>query len=310
MTWILLAIAALVAGAFALLLLSQATRVADNEQAEARLGQDLPTQSFDDNAMGRARLARIRNPLLRALCRRCWSAGLNVSPGVLVIVLLIWALVSVLLIFVWHAVGLVLALLPVLAAWLLIMQRERTRRRRINVQLPGFLGYLVRALTAGNTLEEGLHHAAIEASEPIRGVFMSVSRQIRLGGDMEDTLAETARVYRLRALHILAMSARVNRRYGGSMRRIIATLIDTIRQQEEAGQELKALTGETRFSAYVVAAIPIAITVFFYLQNPAYYATMLQSHGGRIAMVLALALEALGLLIIWRMMSRLKEPDQ
>lgn len=310
MSWIVLTIAALVIAALALLLLAQASRVAGNEQAEARLGQGVETRPADDDAANGARLARIRNPLIRALCQRCWSAGVDISPGVLAVALLVWVLVSVLLIFVWQLIGLVLALLPVLAVWLLIMQRERTRRRRINEQLPGFLGYLVRALTAGNTLEEGLHHAAIEASEPIRSVFMSVSRQIRLGADMEDTLAETATVYRLRSLHILAMSARVNRRYGGSMRRIIATLIDTIRQQEEAGQELKSLTGETRFSAYVVAAIPIAISVFFYLQNPAYYATMLQSHGGRIAIVLALALEALGLLIIWRMMSRLKEPDQ
>lgn len=310
MTWMLLVIAALVVAGLALLLLSRAARVSDSEQAEARLGPGLQTQSLDDGAMQGDRLARIRNPLLRAACRRFWSAGLNVSPAGLASVLLVWLLLAAALIFVWQLVGLVLALLPVLAVWLLIMQRERTRRRRINEQLPGFLGYLARALTAGNTLDEGLHLAAMEASEPIRGVFMSVSRQIRLGADMEDTLAEAARIYRLRALHILAMSARVNRRYGGSMRRIIATLIDTIRQQEEAGQELKSLTGETRFSAYVVAAIPIAISAFFYLQNPAYYATMLQSHGGRIAIVLALALEAAGLLIIWRMMSRLKEPDQ
>jgi len=37
---------------------------------------------------------------------------------------------------------------------------------------------------------------------------------------------------------------------------------------------------------------------------------MLQSSGGRIAIVLALLLEALGLFIIWRMMARLQEPDQ
>lgn len=309
MMWIL-AIAALLVAACALLLLSRAAHVSDSEQAEERLGQNLQAQSFDANATNGDRLARIRNPLLRASCRRCWSAGFEVTPGALVAALVIWLLLAILLIFVWHIVGFVLALVPLLVGWLLVAQRERARRRRINEQLPGFLGYLVRSLTAGNTLDEGLHHAAMEASEPIRSVFMSVSRQIRLGADMEDTLAETASVYRLRALHILAMSARVNRRYGGSMRRIIATLIETIRQQEEAGQELKALTGETRFSAYVVAAIPIAISVFFYLQNPAYYATMLQSHGGRIAIVLALALEAVGLLIIWRMMSRLKEPEQ
>ena len=50
--------------------------------------------------------------------------------------------------------------------------------------------YLVRALTAGNTLEEGLYSAAQESDEPIRGVFLSVSRQVRLGASGEETLAE------------------------------------------------------------------------------------------------------------------------
>lgn len=124
-----------------------------------------------------------------------------------------------------------------------------------------------------------------------------------------EVLAQAARIHELRALHILAMSARVNRRFGGSMRRVIASLIETIRRQEAAARELKALTGETRFSAYVVAAIPVAISLFFYLQNPQYYADMLESGSGRIAIALALLLEAFGLALIWRMMARLQEPD-
>jgi tight adherence protein B len=192
---------------------------------------------------------------------------------------------------------------------MIVAQRERARRRRINAQLPDFLGYLLRALTAGQTLEQGLDNAARESAEPIRGVFLSVSRQLRLGAGVDDVLAETARIHELRALHILAMSAKVNRRFGGSMRRVIASLVDTIRQQEAAARELKALTGETRFSAYVVAAIPVLISLFFYSQNPQYYAALLVSGSGRIAVVLALALEALGLALIWRMMARLQEPQ-
>lgn len=306
--WLVLAVAALLFGAGALLVMAQAVLAAQNEKAESRLGQGLQADTAQDIAFSRDRLSRIKNPLVRTACRSFWSAGIDVSPKAVTLGLVFWPAFVVFATILWGVVGLVVAFLPVVVIWLVLGQIEQRRRRRINEQLPNFLGYLVRSLTAGNTLEEGLHHAALESSEPIRSVFSSVSRRIRLGADIEDTLSETAGVYRLRALHILAMSTRVNRRYGGSMRRIIATLIDTIRQQEEAAQELKSLTAETRFSAYVVAAIPIAISVFFYLQNPAYYASMLQSGGGRIAIMLALALEALGLLIIWRMMSRLKDP--
>ncbi|GAB3674782.1 type II secretion system F family protein [Salinisphaera aquimarina] len=306
--WIGLVVLAVLTLAVALLVLASASRHAQNEALIERVG-DRPALASDElHAQGHDP-GHIRNPLVRWVCRRCWSAGIDARPERVNLYLLAGVIAGPLMIVLLGGVGVLVVAVMVIFPSLFVAQRGRARRRRINAQLPNFLGYLVRALTAGNTLEEGVHSAALESAEPIRSVFLSVSRQVRLGASIEDTLTEAAMVHELRALHILAMSARVNRRYGGSMRRVIASLIETIRQQEAASRELKALTGETRFSAYVVAAIPIAISAFFYLQNPQYYAVMLQSSGGRIAIVLALVLEALGLFIIWRMMSRLQEPD-
>lgn len=303
------AVVVLVLLAAALWLYASAISAAQHERVVERMGEraaDAPP--MDPGANGKA-VDAINNPVLRAIVRRCHAAGLDVAAERVVAYLLAVVVFAGAAIVVLGVLGLLLVAVIAVLIMLVAAQRRRKRRRRINAQLPNFLGYLVRALTAGNTLEEGVHSAAMESDEPIRSVFLSISRQVQLGASIEDTLADAAGVHDLRALHILAMSARVNRRYGGSMRRVVASLIETIRQQEAAARELKALTGETRFSAYVVAAIPVAISLFFYLQNPAYYATMLQSSGGRIAIMCALGLEALGLFIIWRMMSRLQEPD-
>lgn len=287
----------------------RAGRLAEQERFAERVGAR-DAGGPDDSRGDYQRLADIRNPLLRECCRRLWSAGFRqVSPRRALQYAALWVAATLLALAALGVAGLLLAVGLLIGAAMIVAQRERARRRRINAQLPDFLGYLLRALTAGQTLEQGLDNAARESAEPIRGVFLSVSRQLRLGAGVDDVLAEAARIHELRALHILAMSAKVNRRFGGSMRRVIASLVDTIRQQEAAARELKALTGETRFSAYVVAAIPVLISLFFYLQNPQYYAALLASGSGRVAVVLALALEALGLALIWRMMARLQEPQ-
>jgi len=295
--------------AAALWLYASAINAAQRERVIERIGERAADAPPLYSATSGAAVDAIRNPVLRAVVRRCHASGLDITAERVLAYMLTAVVFAGAAIAVLGLLGVLLVVVIAVLIMLVLAQRRRKRRRRINAQLPNFLGYLVRALTAGNTLEEGVHSAAMESDEPVRSVFLSISRQVQLGASIEDTLAEAAGTHDLRALHILAMSARVNRRYGGSMRRVVASLIETIRQQEAAARELKALTGETRFSAYVVAAIPIAISLFFYLQNPAYYATMLQSSGGRIAIVCALGLEALGLFIIWRMMSRLQEPD-
>ena len=306
--WLLVVATALLLLAVAMLVLASAAHTSERERITRRIVAD--PGPADDAPRVQQRLEDIPSPLLREACRRLWSAGFTgVLPAGVVRAGALACAGVLLVVIVLGVAGLVLALALAVGAMLVLAQRKRARRRRINAQMPDFLGYLMRALAAGNTLEQGIDSAAVASAQPIRSVFLSVSRQVRLGASLDEVLAQAARIHELRALHILAMSARVNRRFGGSMRRVIASLIETIRRQEAAARELKALTGETRFSAYVVAAIPVAISLFFYLQNPQYYADMLESGSGRIAIALALLLEAFGLALIWRMMARLQEPD-
>lgn len=276
------------------------------ESAEQRVG-DIDFGESVDQLAGLRNLQDIRNPVTRHICYQFWGAGVDVSPRTANLLMIVLAAVVLLFLLISPLVGLAVALAIVLGGYLLLKQRVAARRRQIADQLPDFLEYMQRSLTAGNTLEEALQSAALESNEPIRSVFMSVARQVRHGASVEDTLVEAADVHNLRALHILAMAATVNRRFGGSMRRVIKSLIDAIRRQEAASRELKALTGETRFSAWVVAAIPIGIAVIFYLLNPGYYEPMLASTGGRITLAVAVGLQLLGIFIIWRMVASLRD---
>lgn len=268
------------------------------EVSEAEIG---------DQLAGLRHLEQIRNPVTRWVCHQFWGAGIDMAPGTANVILLVYAVVVVLLILVNLLVGIALGLAVAGITWLILRQRVAARRRAIADQLPDYLEYVLRSLAAGNTLEGAMQGAALEVTDPCRALFLSVSRQVRLGASLEGTLAEAADIHKLRALYIMAMAARVNRRFGGSMRRVIKSLIAAIRQQDAATRELKALTGETRFSAWVVAAIPIAIAGVFVILNPGYYQPLLDNTGGRIAIGVAVGLQLLGIFIIWRMIASLRD---
>lgn len=263
-----------------------------------------------ETAAKASRDAQLRSPLLRGACYIVWRAGSQAEPDTVAKVLwILGAMVPItLLLFGWFGGSVVIALLLAFGYGVL-RQRAARRRAKIVEQLPGFLEAGLRVLQAGNTLEEAMVTAAGESPEPLKPLFQSVGRQVRLGASLDQVLAETAEIHGVRDIKVIALAASINRKYGGSLRNVFRSLIAAIRSRDAAARELRALTAETRFSALVLAIIPAFLTVYIYLQNRTYYAQMWESLGGRITLIVAVALQVAGVVVIYRMMSATEDND-
>lgn len=247
---------------------------------------------------------KIRNPIVRAVCHILWRTGAEAEAEAVQRSLIVAAVLVPLTLLLFDVIAGSLILLSVAAVlYFVLLQRAARRRRELVGELPGYLESVIRVLSAGNTLDESLTAAAREAAEPARTMFLSVGRQVRLGAPVEDVLAETAEIHQLRDLKVLALAAAINRKYGGSLRNILKSLIGAIRARDVANRELYALTAETRFSAWVLALIPALLTVYIYVQNQSYYKDMWADGSGRGALMLALVLQVGGVFTLFRMMS-------
>lgn len=243
------------------------------------------------------------DPLLRWVSRHLQRAGFGLESHILRRLLLaILCLGVIAALILGPVVGVVVLLVAAIGVYLWLLRREGRRRARILDQLPEFLEHMTRSLTAGNSVEESLYSATSDADEPIRGLFLSVGRQVRLGAPVDDVLDEAATVHGIADLRVMAMAARVNRRYGGSLKRIFKSLVQAIRERDAAARELRALTAETRFSAFVLAIVPVGLTLYILLQNPEYYVDMWSQARGRGLLLFSVVLQALGVLVIWRML--------
>ncbi|MDT0496765.1 type II secretion system F family protein [Algiphilus sp. W345] len=303
MIWIFaLAAFALVVSAF--ILLARAGRREKQEEVLLRLraGEDAGLPSpIEDGDEG----------WLRPVYHLVWRTGSDATPRSITIGL---AVLVVLLILLPLALGVLvglaaLAILLVLGYGLL--QRQGAKRRaRILEQLPDFLESAMRVLVAGNTLEEALFAAANDSHDPIRTLFLRISRQVRLGAPIDEVLGRYADLYRMRDLKVMAIAASINRRYGGSMRNVVRSLITAIRNRELASRELRALTAETRFSALVLAIVPIGLTLYILARNPAYYLDMWLTTGGKITLMAAVGLQVAGVYVLWRMLRGVEDADR
>jgi tight adherence protein B len=298
---IIIGLSALLAVVAIVLFLRAGAREHD-EEIQVRLRAAGADESLETGAY-RSPRQQIRNPLLAAVCQLLWRSGMDADPSVVSRFLwLVILLVPVLLLVLGSVAGLGVIGISVVLFWGVLSRRAAARRALLMEQLPGFLEGMMRVLTAGNTLEESIVATAQESPEPLQPLMLSVGRQVRLGAPVELVLMETGEIHQIRDIKVMALAASINRKYGGSMRNILKSLIQAIRARDVAARELRALTAETRFSAIILSILPVGLSIYVYLQNPGYYSEIIADPSGKTMLLVSLSMQILGILVLIKMM--------
>ena len=233
-------------------------------------------------------------------------AGFNLPKQGLGIWLVGWLAGGALGLIVGHWLGLlIMLLLPLIAGRLFIAWRYRRRVLRMIEQLPTYLDHVIRSLKSGRALGDALLLAMENAPEPLNGAMARTRRNVQRGMSLGDALQDFADLYERDEFQVLALGVRVNQRYGGNSSELLNNLIRLIREREQSSRRLRALTGETRISAYVMGGLPLALATYIFITNPQFMLGMWEVSTGRMVLLLAFVLQALGSFSLWRMLRSL-----
>lgn len=186
-------------------------------------------------------------------------------------------------------------------AWLWLRARIEKQRKQLIRQMPDFLDAMVRLASIGNSLPMAFQTASTSVQIPLRGVLDRTMISVRSGQELDRALEMASGPYRLEALNLLHVVLGTAVRMGGRADHILQRMSDFMRDLGHAQQELRAITSETRMSAWVLGLLPVVVCVFMSLSNPAFFGPMFtHAHGHRI-LLLALALEVLGGFLLYRL---------
>ena len=214
-----------------------------------------------------------------------------------------WGVGALLGYLVANALGLITMIVgPPLAIRLYIAWRYQRRVQRMVEQLPQLLDHCVRSLKSGRTLADAVLGGIESVENPLKDAMGRVQRNVRMGVSLPDSVGDFAEFYEQNEFRLFALGLRVNHRYGGNASELLENLIKMIREREQGARQLKAMTGETRMTAYVLGGLPVLIVGYFLVVNPSYLMTMWNDGTGRNLLFGALAMDLAGTFAMWRML--------
>ncbi|MFJ5298354.1 type II secretion system F family protein [Pseudomonas sp. NPDC088368] len=260
----------------------------DRVMARLSLGQPEPDAA-------KPGLARIERAFLRA--------GLGRPTERLPLALTVWAMAMLLGYLLHDGFGLMLGiLLPVIVLRFYVSFRYRRRVRRMIEQLPQLLDHAVRSLKSGRTLGDAILHSIDSASYPLNDAMSRIKRNVQMGVSLPDAVQDFAELYERDEFQLFAMGLRVNHRYGGNASELLDNLIRLIREREQGARQLRAMTGETRMTAVVLALLPVGMVAYFLAVNPNYLLHMWNDGSGKTMLMVAFGMQTAGCLALWRML--------
>lgn len=190
--------------------------------------------------------------------------------------------------------GVVLGLLA--PAFVLRFLAKR-RAKKFDHQLPDVLTLVASSLSTGFSLPQALDAVAKDAADPAAKEFSRALAETRIGADIADALEHMADRMDSGNMRWTAMAIRIQREVGGNLAETMRTTAKTLREREELGRHVRALSAEGRLSAYILIGLPIGIFFYTMQTNRAYIELLWTRPLGLIMM--AFGLVSLGIGVFW-----------
>ena len=201
---------------------------------------------------------------------KSWSVGqyLQVSGGLaLGVALLLWLKTGSLMLAltVGLAVG---AGIPHMAVGYLI----RKRYEEFTSKFPDAIELLVRGLRSGLPVTETLGIVSSEIPGPVGQEFKLVTERIKIGRSMDDALQDTADRLNMAEFNFFCITIAIQRETGGNLAETLANLADVLRKRAQMKLKIRAMSSESKASAYIVGSLPFMVFFMINWVNPQYLA--------------------------------------
>jgi tight adherence protein B len=146
-------------------------------------------------------------------------------------------------------------------------------KRRVNkftAKFPDAIELLVRGLRSGLPISETMGVVGAEVAGPVGEEFRAVSDKMKIGRTMDAALQETADRLGTPEFQFFVISIAIQRETGGNLAETLANLATVLRQRGQMKLKIKAMSSESKASAYIVGSLPFIVFGLIMWISPGY----------------------------------------
>lgn len=203
-----------------------------------------------------------------AMTGKSWTVGQYgmASLGIVVVVaaaLMVQGLPALLALLVGVVVG---AGLPHMVVGFLISRRVG----KFTAKFPDAIELLVRGLRSGLPITETMGVVGSEVEGPVGEEFRSISDKMKIGRTLDQALQETADRLGTPEFQFFCITIAIQRETGGNLAETLANLAEVLRKRSQMKLKIKAMSSESKASAYIIGALPFIVFGMIWSINDTY----------------------------------------
>ncbi|MET3827446.1 tight adherence protein B [Sphingomonas sp. PvP055] len=150
-----------------------------------------------------------------------------------------------------------------------------TIKRRIGkftAKFPDAIELLVRGLRSGLPITETISVVAQEVDGPVGVEFKTITDKMKIGRTMDAALQDTADRLGTPEFQFFCITIAIQRETGGNLAETLANLATVLRMRGQMKLKIRAMSSESKASAYIVGSLPFIVFTLIWIINPPYMA--------------------------------------
>jgi tight adherence protein B len=149
----------------------------------------------------------------------------------------------------------------------------KRRVGKFTARFPDAIELMVRGLRSGLPISETLGIVADELPGAIGDEFRTVSDKMKIGRTMEAALQDVADRLGTPEFQFFVITLAIQRETGGNLAETLANLADVLRKRAQMKLKIKAMSSESKASAWIVGSLPFIVFLLIWFINGKYMQT-------------------------------------